>query len=65
MKTYITFTLPIEKEVTRINKNGEQVTKNISYVLPFIDSARLLQIHYQILSIIFLKEFIEINLMKK
>ena len=27
---YINFTVPIEKEVTRINKNGEEVIKNIS-----------------------------------
>ena len=26
----ISFTVPIEKEVTRINKNGQEVTKNIS-----------------------------------
>ena len=37
---YITFTVPIEKEVTRINKNGQEITRNISYVLWFIDSAR-------------------------
>ena len=29
-KKYITFTVSIEKEVTRINRNGEEVTKNIS-----------------------------------
>ena len=34
---YITFTVPIEKEVTRIDKNGEEITKNISYILHFID----------------------------
>ena len=39
---YITFTVPIEKEVTRIDKNGEEITKNISYRFQFIDSARLL-----------------------
>ena len=55
---YINFTVPIEKEVTRINKNGEEVTKNISYISQFID---LCQVHYQILSIIFLKKFIELN----
>ena len=37
---YITLTVPIEKEVTRINKNGEEATKNISYILQFIDSER-------------------------
>ena len=30
---YISFTVPIEKEVTRIDKNGEEITKNISYIL--------------------------------
>ena len=29
----ITFTVPIKKEVTRIVKNGEEITKNISYIL--------------------------------
>ena len=39
-KKYITFTVPTEKEVTRIDKNGEEVTKSISYILQFIDSSR-------------------------
>ena len=39
---FITFTIPIGKEVTRIDKNGEEVTKNISYILQFIDSARFM-----------------------
>ena len=39
---YITFTVPIEKEVTRIDKNGEEVTKSVSYILQFIDSARFM-----------------------
>ena len=30
---YINFTVPIEKEVTRIDKNREGVTTNISYIL--------------------------------
>ena len=38
----ITFTVPIEKEVTIIDKNGEEITKNISYILQFIDSARFM-----------------------
>ena len=37
---YITFTVAIEKEVTRIDKNGEEITKNISYILQFIDNTR-------------------------
>ena len=39
----------------RIDKNGEEITKNISYILQFIDSQNLWQAHYQILSIIFLR----------
>ena len=35
-------TVPIEKEVTRIDKNGEEVKKNISYILQFIDSVRFM-----------------------
>ena len=30
---YITFIVPIKKEVTRIDKNGEEITKNIPYML--------------------------------
>ena len=37
---YITFEVSIEKEVTRIHKNRKETTKNISYILQFIDSAR-------------------------
>ena len=38
IKKYITFTVPIKK-VTRIDKNGEKITKNISFILQFIDSS--------------------------
>ena len=50
---YKIFTVPMEKEVTRIDKNGEEITKNMS--------SSLWQIHIQILSIIFLNKFIELN----
>ena len=53
---YITFTALMEKEVTRSDKNGEKITKNISYNL--LIAQDLWQAHYQILSIILLKEFI-------
>ena len=39
---YITFTVPIAKEVTIINKNGEEIPKNLSYILQFIDNARFM-----------------------
>ena len=32
--------MSIEKEYTKICKSGEEITKNISYVLQLIDSAR-------------------------
>ena len=38
---YITFTVPTEKEVIKIYKNGEKL-KNISHRLQFIDSARFM-----------------------
>ena len=36
---YITFTIPIEKEVMRIDINWVEITKNMSFILQFIDSA--------------------------
>ena len=39
---YVTFTIPIEKGATRIDQNEDEITKNISYSLQFIDSARFL-----------------------
>ena len=35
-------TVPVEKEVEEIDKNREEITKNISYILQFIDSARFM-----------------------
>ena len=32
----------MEKEIKIINKNGEEVAKNISYILQIIDSARFM-----------------------
>ena len=51
----------MKKEITRIDKDGEEITKNISYILQFIDSPKLWQAHYEILLIIYLKDFIELN----
>ena len=39
---YITFTVPREKEVTRIDKNGDEITKNIAYILQPIDNERIM-----------------------
>ena len=57
---YITFTVPIEKEVTKIDKNGEDVAKiyHVEYILLIQQDWQPL---YQILLIIFLKEFIKLN----
>ena len=33
----------IEKEVTRTDKNGEEITEKISYILQFFDSARFME----------------------
>ena len=41
-KKYITFTVPIGKGVRRIDKNGEEITKNTSHILQFIDCARFM-----------------------
>ena len=30
---YITFSIPIDKKVTRIDKDGEEITKTISHIL--------------------------------
>ena len=42
IKKYITFLVIIEEKVARIDKRGDEITKNVSYVLQFIDSARFM-----------------------
>ena len=59
---YITFSGPIGKEVTKTDKNGEEITKNISYILQFIDTARFMRRSLSIFVNIFLKEFIKLNI---
>ena len=39
---YITFTVPIEKEVAGVDKNGTEITNNIYYILQFIHSAKFM-----------------------
>ena len=48
----IIFFVPIEKEVPKIDKYGKESVVTISQKIKFIDSAKLWQFHYQILSII-------------
>ena len=38
----IILTVSIEKEVTISNKNGEEITKNITYIFQFIDRGRFM-----------------------
>ena len=42
IEEYITFTVPTEKEVTRVNTNREEMMKNISYRLQLINIARFM-----------------------
>ena len=42
IKKYVTSKVPIEKEATAIDKNGEEITKNMSYRLQFTASARFI-----------------------
>ena len=41
-QNYMTFTVQIEKDVKRVDKNAEEITKHISYILQFIDSTRFM-----------------------
>ena len=57
----LTFTVPIEKKSQKFIKNEKKIqTINLTYY-NFLKVKDLLQAHYQILSLIFLKEFIELN----
>ena len=54
----------MQKEVTEIDKNGKEITKNVSYILHItylLIAQDLWQAHYEILSIIFLMGFIKLN----
>ena len=59
---YKTFTVPIEEEVRRIDKNGEEIAKIYLTYYNLLIVQDLWQAHYQILSVFFLNEFIELNL---
>ena len=60
-RKYKTFSIPIEKEVTKVDKDGNESVVTISYTINVTDSARFTAIHYQILLIILQKEFIKLN----
>ena len=59
IEKYITFTVPIEKELTRIDKNAEEITRNICYILQVIDSAKFMARFIYL--IIFPKKLTELN----
>ena len=40
---HTTFTVPIENKVTRIDKDGEEITKKLSYILQFVDTTRFME----------------------
>ena len=54
----------IEKEVTRIDKNAEKITKIYLTYYNLLIVQDLWPSHYQILSKIFMKEFIELRVCK-
>ena len=58
---YITFTVPIEKEVARIDKHGEKLQKIYLTCYNLLIVQNLWQARYQILPIIFMKDFIKLN----
>ena len=55
------FTVLIEKEVTTIDKNGEEVAKHISYILQLFDSPKIMTRSLSNLVNNLLKEFIKLN----
>ena len=57
----MTFSVPIKKEITKKDKNGNYKFTKISRKIKFIDSCSLYQHHYQILLVIYLKGFIVIS----
>ena len=61
IEKYITITIPIEKEITRIDKGEEEIRKIYLTHYNLLIVQDLWQAHYQVLSITFLKEFIELN----
>ena len=59
IEKYITFTVPLENEVARIDKNGVYLTYLYHTDYNLLTAQDLRQPHYRILLIIFLKEFIK------
>ena len=60
LKKHNLFTFNTQK-VTRIDKNGEEITKKDLTDYNLLTVQDLCQAHYQVLLIILLKEFIKLN----
>ena len=58
---YKTFSIPIEKEVTKVEKDGNESIVTISYRIYLLTVQDLRQPHCQILLIISQKEFTKLN----
>ena len=58
---YRTFSVPVTKEVKRIDKNGEEFTKMIPYRNQFIDSPRFMARSLSNLVDNLQKEFMKLN----
>ena len=58
---YITFSVPVKKEITKNDKNGNDKITKISYKIKLLIVTDLCQHHYQILLVIYLKGFLIIG----
>ena len=58
---YITFSVPIKKKITKIDKDGNDNITKISYKIKFIDSFRFMSSSLSNLVDIYLKDFIVIS----
>ena len=57
----MTFSVSSNKEIAKIDKDGNDKSVTIPYKLKFIDSFRFMSTHYQVLLIILLMGYIVIN----
>ena len=55
------FSVPIEKEVREIDKDGNESVITISYKIKFMDSARFWPLHLKIWLLVSQKEFIKLS----
>ena len=60
-KKYTTFSFSTEKEIRKLNKDGNEYIMTISYKIKLSIVQDLWQVQYHILSIISQKEFIKLN----